>query len=205
MIDMYFFDDAGALCDIERSLEAQTDDLVVKTMSGLSDNDRAQPTASKAPFCFDISPSQSCSFLYVSKKNHARKKNEASTSGPVRRTITNETYLRKLYLPFRKAKRLLSSLECTPMQCKTRRNSKKLVQRIIINILNNDRRWLVAFECALSFNRQIHCRFVEGWSSFCKDNGLCINDAVVFWPSATNDHEIRVQIEKSGTVTEEKH
>lgn len=121
----------------------------------------------------------------------------------VRRTITNKTYLRRLYLSPQQASCLFPGIDAGSTQIKLSRKRRALVRKKIKNttydvdlVRSDGRRWASAFECAVSTTGQLHCRLVNGWSRFCRDNGVAVHDIVVLKPSGDNSNEIIVIVER---------
>ena len=119
----------------------------------------------------------------------------------VRRTITNKTYLRRLYFSPEQASCLFAGIkfDLTPFipsrKRRTLLKSKEVNYDVELTTCDGQR-WTSGFECAVSTNGQLHCRLVKGWSQFCRDNGVAAHDSVVFEPSTSNPNEIVARIER---------
>lgn len=119
----------------------------------------------------------------------------------VRRTISNDTYLRRVYLSPEQALCLFPGLQpfsataTMARQVRASLRSKVTTQDVVL-VTRDGRRWSSVFECVVSTNGQLHCRLVNGWSQFCKDNGVAVHDSVVLESSSTNSNEIVAIVER---------
>ena len=132
------------------------------------------------------------------------KKGRNRLSKSVRRTITNNTYLRRLYLSPSQALSLFPGLSAgfAPMtqsrQVRSEIKHEETAHQVINLISSDGRHWSSVLECAVSLNGQLHCRLVKGWSQFCRDNGVAVYDSVVFEPATSKTNEIVARIERKG-------
>lgn len=139
----------------------------------------------------------------IQKKTTCNRNNRNRMQKCVRRTITNNTYLRRLYLSPVQAVYLIPGIKKGSTPITLSRKHRALVQEGSKNsrydvdlVLSDGRRWASAFECVVSANGQLHCRLVNGWSRFCQDNGIAVHDSVVLEASNNSSNEIVVFIER---------
>lgn len=137
------------------------------------------------------------------RKNCKRAQSRGQARAPVRRVITNSTYLRRLYLSPIQALCLFPDIKLNLTSMKMSRKRRALFQKgsktsihDVYLVRSDGRRWSSAFECAVSTNGQLHCHLVNGWTRFCQDNGVAVHDSVVFEPSGKNNNKIAVIIER---------
>lgn len=105
--------------------------------------------------------------------------------GPVRRCITNATYLRRLHLSPQQAAWLVPDLSTQLLHVaslrrrhRTRANFTGLRQDVTL-VDADGRPWSATLECSPTCGGQLHCRLVSGWSHFCDDHCVCVFDTVV--------------------------
>lgn len=126
----------------------------------------------------------------------------------IRRCITNDTYLRRLYLSPRHVMALFPTLsrELLPMMmpCSKRRSrnatSKSVRSTLVCREFElvdaNGLRWRILLECSLA-NGCLHCRFLGGWTHFCRENKVATNDYIVFERSSAQSSEIFARVERA--------
>lgn len=126
-----------------------------------------------------------------------------SHAKPVRRCITNETYLRRLYLSTRQVAALFSGLSHEMLATMGAGTSTKWprtnahVSREFELVDAGGARWPTLCECSLAQGK-LHCRLVGGWASFCRANGVATKDDVVFERCRGRPGEIAVRVERKG-------
>ena len=118
----------------------------------------------------------------------------------VRRVITNNTYLRRLYLSPGQVLCLFPGLstDFIPMtqsrQVRSLLKQKETARDIDLETCDG-RHWASILECVVVPSGHLHCRLVNGWSQLCRDNGVAVHDSVVFEMSASSPNEIAARIE----------
>jgi B3 DNA binding domain len=135
------------------------------------------------------------------RKNCKRAQSRDQSCAPVRRVITNTTYLRRLYLSPEQAFCLMPSIKSSfipvTLSRRVRALRKQKVATCNIKLVSSDgRKWTTVFECFVSTNGQLHCHFVAGWSLFCQANSVAVHDSVVLKPSCGAANEIEAHIER---------
>jgi B3 DNA binding domain len=142
---------------------------------------------------------QTLSFKHRAFKKESKRKDRRGRLKFVRRNVTNSTYLRRLYLTRAQAQCMLSDLKLTQMALsrKLRALQPQKTEFDVTLVTKDEKSWNTVFECAVSANGQLHCRLVDGWSKFCRDNDVALHDCVVFEPSIGNANEIFVRIERT--------
>ena len=125
---------------------------------------------------------------------------------PVRRVISNDTYLRRMHLSPEQTIALMPSLASSLLPVATKasvraRMSFKKVRHHVDMFDEAGQRWGVVLECVLSANKkQLHCRLGAGWAKFCKDNCAAVSDTVVMAHVTSGPENVLVKIEKRASV-----
>lgn len=138
------------------------------------------------------------------KCNSMASKKRQEIAKSIRRTITNSTYLRRLYLPADQALSIIpgdANLELDLVSNKRRSCTRNKITSHDVTLVTCDGRcWVVTFEFTVSTLGQRHFRLVDGWARFCRDNGVCVDDEIIFHPNRTGSNEIEVIIERRKVV-----
>jgi hypothetical protein len=88
--------------------------------------------------------------------------------------VTNRTYLKRMYINQQFTKSFIPSLDDLFRHKATKCHNQRVT---LMNVAG--RSWDVDFEIVKS-RKQLHCRLRTGWSLFCHDNGVDLNDCLVF-------------------------
>lgn len=120
---------------------------------------------------------------------------------PVRRQITNETYLRRLYMPPDSVTCLFPSISSKLLALRTATRSRRA--QIQLSDLNQEfimtdstgQSWSVTCNCSMSSTGVLHCRLIGGWSRFCRDKNVSVQDEVVFVRGHGRPADITVYID----------
>ena len=88
--------------------------------------------------------------------------------------VTNKTYLKRMYINQQFTKSFIPSLDDVFRNKATKCHNQRVT---LMNVAG--RTWVVDFEIVKS-RKQLHCRLRAGWSLFCHDNGVDLNDCLVF-------------------------
>ena len=110
------------------------------------------------------------------------------------RLVSNESYMRRMYLEQRVARILFSEMESHFEQTLRQRSRVKKGPRLCRPITLVDEagcKWTAVCTCFVS-GGQLHCRLTDGWSAFCKGNRLHLFDRVVFQIAALEAENMTV-------------
>jgi hypothetical protein len=121
--------------------------------------------------------------------------------GPVRRRITNDTYLRRLYMPPDSVICLFPSLsskllEMTALRSEQAHCKPRYLSQDIVMTDATGRSWPVTCDCKLSSSGILHCRLIGGWSRFCRDNNVAVQDEVVLVRGCGRSADVTVHVDR---------
>lgn len=122
----------------------------------------------------------------------------------LRRRITNDTYLRRLYMAPADVVTLFPFL-ASKLQAITKMRSQRC-RRLQTQLpgLNHDfvmtdaigRRWTVTCNCKISGSGILHCKLTGGWSCFCRENNVTIHDNVVLVQGYGLSADVHVYVDR---------
>ena len=92
----------------------------------------------------------------------------------LQKRVTNTSYLKSMYINQQFTRAFIPSLDDIFRDKATKFHAKHMT---LMNV--DGRTWGVDFEVVKS-RKQLHCRLAKGWSQFCRDNGVALNDCLVF-------------------------
>jgi hypothetical protein len=118
----------------------------------------------------------------------------------VRRRITNDTYLRRLYMPPDSVMRLFPSLSSKLLAMTETRPQRAPPPCLSQDFMLSDptgRSWRLTCDCKISSSGVLHCRLVGGWSCFCRDNNIAVQDEVVLVRGQGQSADITVCIDRA--------
>lgn len=122
--------------------------------------------------------------------------------------LSNNTYLRRLYLSLTQAKILFpdltNHLSAMSMSRKQRSRAvalKKWSHKILL-VNENGQCSHAVFDCIVSSKRQLHCRITQGWSQFCQALGVVVGNSIVIEPVQKCALVLLVRIERKSAPSE---
>lgn len=122
----------------------------------------------------------------------------------LRRRITNDTYLRRLYMPpvdvitlFPSlSSKLLSINEMRFQRCQRLQSELPgLIQDFVMTDASG-KSWPVTCDCKMLSSGAMHCRLTGGWSRFCRDNNVAVHDEVVLTRCHERSVDVSVHVER---------
>jgi len=107
-------------------------------------------------------------------------------------TISNSSYLKSLHVKLAHARNWLSDVDRIYLSRngggkRPSRASKRLLTKTVQMIDVSGAPHVVLFEF-LSSKGQLHCRLSRGWDSFCRANGVAVQDRLTF--ETHRDHDL---------------
>jgi B3 DNA binding domain len=122
----------------------------------------------------------------------------------LKRCITNDTYLRRLYMPADQVttlfpflfSKLLAMTEIRFKNCQRFHSQLSTLYHDFIMADANGRRWTVTCDCKMSSSGTLHCRLTRGWSQFCRDNNVAIHDDVVLVRGCGQSVDVNVYVDR---------
>ena len=107
-------------------------------------------------------------------------------------TISNSSYLKSLHVKLAHARNWLSDVDRIYLSRngggkRPSRASKRLLTKTVQMIDVIGAPHVVLFEF-LSSKGQLHCRLSQGWDSFCRANGVAVQDRLTF--ETRRDHDL---------------
>lgn len=121
----------------------------------------------------------------------------------VRRCITNGTYLRRLYMPPDSVMHLFPSIYSKMLVAAatySQRAQRKMARQIqdITMTDTTGRRWSVTCDCKMSSSGTLYCRLTGGWSRFCRENHVTVDDDVVLMRDCGRFADVSVYVDRRG-------
>jgi B3 DNA binding domain len=190
-----------ACSDLDTFVDSLLSPAYAEELRGLDPLDEPFPIHSAnedATTSIDVRPNADAA---CSSRDDVENSIKRQNPGPVQRTITNSTYLRRLYLSPKQALDLFPGIARDFVPLKMTRRQRALLsphksKHDIVLVNADGQRWPSALECAVVTNGQLHCCLVDGWRRFCKDNAAAVHDVAVLKPCDGDVNEIMVLFER---------
>lgn len=149
-------------------------------------------------------PSLSCCGAPVRRRGLKTGDAQGAEAHQVRRVITNDTYLRRLYVPPQQTVALFPTLlHKFRLEAQLGQSNRKKSVRFSYRVrLVNEagRHWSATCTCYVYIAGAQHCQLVDGWAHFCRDNNVQLGDTVVLKRSRACSTDIVVTVNRVSSL-----